>query len=320
LSDRYWITRTRDNLPDYLLSESPAEDTFPLIAQRMLDVAKACVLAGGGRIDTSVSDPVWTLPERSLLAGAQALANPARRETDASAARWIREQGGWATASTSVAANPPSGRGSSNTAIIADGRESNQRGLDEIWFQDPFYTTQRPTGPEQAWLRVDYSQPIEIRAVRFIEGDRFADLAGDGGFFVDPTVRVREGGVWRTLTERPSTLPVAIVPFQVFTFLLTQPAMVTAIEITGVQGGTSRFVTCSELDALRASAPVLVGGPPCTGLDINGDRSLDLSDVYALHAEPSDVNADSVTDERDRLLVSSLVRASERLRLLREPR
>lgn len=318
LSDRYWITRTRDNLPDYLPLESPAEDTFPLMAQRMLEVAKTCVLAGGGSIDTSVSDPVWTLPEQNVPVGARALANPVRRETDASAARWIREQGGWATASSSVAASPPSGRGSSNTAVLADGRESNQRGLDEIWFQDPFYTTQRPAGPEQAWLRVDYSQPIEIRGVRFIEGDRFADLVGDGGFFVDPIVRVREGGVWRTLTERASTLPAADVPFQVFTFVLTQPAMVTAIEVSGVQGGTSRFVTCSELDALRANAAIFVGGPRCTGLDVTNDRALDLADVYSLHDAPTDANADGLGDERDRVLVLSVLRAGERKGLLRD--
>jgi hypothetical protein len=189
--------------------------------------------------------------------------------------------------------------------------------LDEIWFQDPFYTTQRPAGPEQAWLRVDYSQPIEIRGMRFIEGDRFADLVGDGGFFVDPIVRVREGGVWRTLTERASTLPAADVPFQVFTFVLTQPAMVTAIEVSGVQGGTSRFVTCSELDALRAHAAILSGGPRCTGLDVTSDRGLNLSDVYALHAEPADANADGLADDRDRIVVLSLVRAGELKRLLR---
>jgi hypothetical protein len=52
-------------------------------------------------------------------------------------------------------------------------------------------------------------------------------------------------------------------------------------------------------------------------LDVTSDRGLNLSDVYALHAEPADANADGLADDRDRIVVLSLVRAGELKRLLR---
>ncbi len=316
LSDAYWISRTRDAMPDYTPSDPTAEDTFTLIAQRMADLARTNVLASGGSIDGTVPDPVWTLAPTATPASLRLFANPAHREALASATRHVRNQGGSATPTSSVVSSPPPSRGSSNVAVLADVRESNQQGFDEIWFQDPFYTTQRPSPPASATLRVEYSMPVEVSAIRFIEGNQFNESNAVGGYFIDPTLRVRIGTTWTAIATATSEATNPLTPFQVVTYRLPAPATITGIEISGTQGGTHQFVTCAEFDALRASVPAIANAPHCTGLDVTQDRQLDLSDIYAWHGANTDVNADGVSDERDYTMLIGVARATERKAML----
>jgi hypothetical protein len=60
LSDRYNIHRTRETLPDYLPDDPKAEDTFAMMAERMLPVVERTVIeaggsAEGGELDTPSS-------------------------------------------------------------------------------------------------------------------------------------------------------------------------------------------------------------------------------------------------------------------------
>lgn len=317
LSDAYWISRTRDALPDYTPNDPTAEDTFTMMAQRMVDLARANVLACGGVIDGSAQDPVWTLAPTATPSSLRLFANPAHRETLASATRYVRSQGWGVTTTSSVVSNPPAGRGSSTIAVIADGRESNQQGVDETWFQDPFYTTQRPTPPATATLRVEHSFPVEVSAIRFIEGDRFSDATSNGGYFIDPVLRVRIGSTWTPIAAVAVQAFDPLSPFQVLTYRLPAPITITGIEISGTQGGVNQFVTCAEFDALRAVVPAEAGGPRCTGLDVTQDRQLDLSDLYAWHEAGGDVNVDGLSDERDYAMLVGILRSGERKSMLR---
>ena len=49
LSDRYRISRTRDNLPDHLPEDANAEDTFTHMAERMLPLIAQTIEMVGGR-------------------------------------------------------------------------------------------------------------------------------------------------------------------------------------------------------------------------------------------------------------------------------
>lgn len=316
INDAYWISRTRDAMPDYTPGDPTAEDTFTLMAERMAGLAKANVLASGGTIDGTLPDPVWTLAPTATPAALRLFANPAHRETLASATRHVRSQGGFATPTSSVVSSPPPSRGSSNVAVIADVRESNQVGFDEVWFQDPFYTTQRPSPSASATLRVEYTTPVEVSAIRFIEGDQFNDANSIGGYFIDPALRVRIGTTWTPIAVATSEAPDPLTPFQVLTYRLPAPMTITGIEISGTQGGTHQFVTCAEFDALRASVPAVTGGPRCTGLDVTQDRQLDLADIYAWHELGGDVNVDGISDQRDCTMLTGIVRSGERNAML----
>jgi hypothetical protein len=58
LSDRYRIHRTRPTMPDYLPDDSRAQDTFSMMAERMLPLVEQTITESGG----SVEGDVWTLP------------------------------------------------------------------------------------------------------------------------------------------------------------------------------------------------------------------------------------------------------------------
>jgi hypothetical protein len=68
-ADRYTAEPTRNNLPDYLPADPQAEDTFSLMAQRMLPLIDSAVIAAGGAVEAPNNR--WLLPAIVPLGGAQ---------------------------------------------------------------------------------------------------------------------------------------------------------------------------------------------------------------------------------------------------------
>lgn len=169
-SDRYWINRTRDNMPDYLLADPDAEDTFTMLADRMLTIIDMTIQDAGGTVDANSNQ--WLLP---LAGSASALEqNPLYLEIQRSANNRVRELGGTVTPESSVPV-------SSYIEKMADGFEHNFAG--EEWWPtgDPwFYSTSRGgnySGEIQT-LSVTYDREVEVSVIRYIEGDGVSAAAG----------------------------------------------------------------------------------------------------------------------------------------------
>jgi hypothetical protein len=253
-SDRYSVHTTRINLPDYLPNDPQADDTFAMMANRMLPLVDEVVIDGGGRVDQGK----WVLPP--AITTGQVEFNPGQREWRRSANCRVPAQGGWVLASSSAPQGPPvMPTGSSDPAYFANGYEADFTGRD---FQDVrrwAYTTEGSGLPlgVPITLQVLYDHPVQVWAVRFIEGDHILTGAGTGGWFDSATVQVLVGGVWQTPTVTPSEPLDAAKPYQIIDYVLGTPVVATGIRITGLAGGTAGFVTCEELDAMSGPVPLL---------------------------------------------------------------
>lgn len=310
LSDRYNAARTRDALPDHLPLDPDAEDTFSLLAQRMLPMVERAILERGGLVDAPAGR--WLLPPSvgGAPRGGTGLTdvtpwNPLRAELDRSANNRVRLEGGTVTASASVASAPPGGYGFKQPAHFANGFEQDFRGIEPSNTLRRFYSSQNSALSEgdTITLTVEYDRPVEVAAVRFIEGDHFDDPAARGGYFLDAGVLVRVGGNW---IEPPGgVVPSAGLdparPFQVVDFALNQPLEATGVRLVGRVGGADGFVTCAELDALAPRVP-----PDAPGFDLNADGVLDYADLASHALLPADLDGDGDTDGAD---TAYLVRA-----------
>jgi hypothetical protein len=172
-SDRYWINRTRDNMPDYLPADSQAEDTFTMLADRMINIIDIAVEDAGGIVDYD-SDQ-WLMPPAGDIPTQDM--NPLTRLTQRSANVQVRLAGGTVTAESSVASG-------SNVEVMADGFEHDFSGAE--WWpsgEEWFYSTRLGSGHsgEVQTLSVTYDRRVEVSIVRYIEG------AGDsgGGYFTN---------------------------------------------------------------------------------------------------------------------------------------
>jgi hypothetical protein len=88
--DRYWIDRTRNNLPDYLPADPFAEDTLTMMAARMMPLIDAEVRRAGGQVDTQNNR--WILPPR--ITTKHLAYNPGAELQDRSANNRVRLAGG----------------------------------------------------------------------------------------------------------------------------------------------------------------------------------------------------------------------------------
>lgn len=303
-SDRFWISRTRDNLPDYLPNDPAAEDTLSLMADRMLEVTQRKILEAGGMVDADHG--LWLLPPANVPDTSW---NPTQREDARSANNLVRRSGGTVTPASSVPLGNPGGRGVPWIAAIADGIEGNFDGREENDTNASFYCsygTPIPPGTEVV-LTVTYDRDLQVSAVRFIGGDRYDDTTLQGGWFQNISVEVLQGGVWIQSTTTPSAPLASTAPFQLIDFTLAAPATARGVRIRGMPGGTSRFITCSELDAL------LVGAPPpiARTWDVNQDGQRSIEDLYAWYAAPRDLTGDGVADQRDQSYMQAALRWRE---------
>lgn len=300
-SDRFWISRTRDNLPDYLPHDAEAEDTFALMAERMLGIVDREVSTAGGR----TGPWFWVLPPAVVYEGESRLAGSAtHRLQRRSANNEVRARGGVVTAASSVAgANPPF-PGVSAAARFADGYEHDFAGAEDYYSRRAYYSTQGAALTEPVMLAVNYSLPIEAEVVRFIEGDHSAT----GGWFTDLAVELLVGGQWIAPAGAWSGPIDPLTPYQILDFALSAPiAGVTGVRIRGSAGGSTPFITCCELDVLTTLAPQRRGG-----FDLNGDGVVDVQDAYLFEYMPVDVNGDGAITDDDRWLLHAAVRCGER--------
>lgn len=319
-SDRFDIARTRDAMPDYLPADAAAHDTLSRMSERMIPIARREVLDAGGLVDAEWAGGArWMLP-RSVTSVAtpdvDALVwNPSWREHVRSTNFQVRSAGGSITPSSSLPPSTPQGTGVNWTGAFVDGIESAGAGLEENDLLISPYTTREnlPAPGVEVRLTVMYDRPVTIDAIRFVEGDHFygTGVQGHGGWF-DPSVslpvcEVFDGVAWSAPAGAYSDLFDSAHPFQIIDWVLQTPVQARGIRIRGLPGGTHRFVTCAELDALSPSA-----APLAPTYDLDADGRVDVEDLYQWGADPVDLNGDDSADEHDRAILAQIVRWMER--------
>jgi len=279
-SDRYWINRTRDNMPDYLPGDSGAEDTLTMLADRMLTMIDATVEDAGGTVDAN-SDQ-WLLPV--TYSGSALEQNPLYLEMQQSANNRVRELGGTVTAVSSVSA-------SSDVNLMADGFEHNFAG--EEWWptgSPMYYSTDKGGGHsgEIQTLSVTYDRAVEVSVIRYIEGPG----GSTGGYFTDANVQVQVNSVWQappgsvTASEGLNSGQ----DYQIIDYILSSPAQATGIQITGPVGGSKGFVTVLELDAMSTpptgNAPYVSITNPANGATFDEGNTITI-EAYAVDIDGS---------------------------------
>lgn len=252
LSDRYAIEPTRNNMPDYLPADPQAEDTFTLMAQRMMPIIDLAVAQAGGSI--SPGGKLWMLPHPPLAHPLNL--NPLRIDRLRSANHTVRDAGGQVTATSSAAASPwgpPWTYGAAAPWYFANGYETDDRGLDQQTGNRYFYSTQgagQAPGTVQTFT-VEYDRPVHVELVRFIEGDHFSGPVGArGGWFTTFDLHLRVSGQWVPAAATLSEPLDPARPFQVIDLRLPAPVWATGVRLSGPSGGLDGFVTCAEVDAV----------------------------------------------------------------------
>jgi hypothetical protein len=319
VSDNFWITRTRDDLPDYTPGPTfDGEDTFTLMARRMLPIIDREVVAAGGCAAVGPASPsgapagTWLLPPGGAGPGvshALALARSPSQQEFARSANWsVRLAGGSVTPSTDVPGAPEAGYGWASPGFIADGLESDARGLEEFGSPRGYCSTQRAGGNTPAtpqFFTVTYDRPVQVHTIRFIGGRTFQSGSVQGGWYESVTPQVLVGGEWQTpaLALLP---PASTSSFAIQDFVLAAPVFATGVRVVGLPGGQDAFVTCMELDAL-APPP----DPMSPTFDLSGDGRRSIDDLYAWHAQPVDLDADGTPSAADLDYLERAVRFNE---------
>lgn len=290
LSDLYDIDSRRDNMPDYVPQHAGAEDTFSMMAARMMPLVRANVMNAGG----VARDGEWVLPPRR--AGGEVGLNPLTAAMMRSANNRVRAEGGVVTASASAVGAPPVGRGVSSPAAFADGRESNFEGAEEADSQRWYYSSEG-SGAAVVEMTVLYDRPVEASIVRVMEGDHFASGGGAQGY----AAMLRVDGAW-VVANGTWTTGLTTGPFQILDLVLQEAADVTGVRITASCPGG--FVTCAEVDVIAgettATAP---------SFDHDSNQRLNIDDLYTFEAAPSDLDGDSAVGATDRRYMLSALRA-----------
>lgn len=298
LSNRYWITRTRDSMPDFLPSDPEAEDLLTALSQRMLDGVDDAVSMNAG-IANATGWLIPPQPEPDVLHD-----NPWFNECARSTNNAIRTDGGSVTGTHSLASTPIIGEGFPSPTWFVNGREH------EPWGHEPstnasryFWTKGAAPDPQgRVSLTATYSEPVKFSTIRFIEGDHFSD----GGWFESISAEARINATWVPLNVTQAATLDPNVPFQVIDLVLDAEVIADAIRITGLAGGSARYITASELDAF--SSPIT---RELVTWDINNDGVVDVDDLYDLNDHPADINGDGVIDAADAAELEKAVRWRE---------
>ncbi|MFZ4428756.1 MAG: ADP-ribosylglycohydrolase family protein [Phycisphaerales bacterium] len=302
LATTYRWSVTRDALVDYVDGPGEAEDTFSLMAERMLPLVEQTIIEAGGLVDPQT--------ERWLVSPAPAGdwldRSPTHREWMASANGRVLAAGGVLSATSNAIGSPPTGAGLSTPSAFANGLEHDFGGREEIDQQRRYFSSFGSPATGEVILTVIYDRPVTAARLRFIEGDHFASPSMTGGWTESPTFEARVDGAWTALSGDWSELPDAAVPFQRLDWVLDVPATVTGVRWRGAPGGTHRFVTCSELDVIDA-----ISAPRLPSFDIDDNGVVHSDDLHAWHANPADLDGDGAVTASDLQLLMTAVRWRE---------
>ncbi|MBC7783466.1 MAG: ADP-ribosylglycohydrolase family protein [Burkholderiales bacterium] len=251
------------NMPDYVPGTTGVEDTFTLLAQRILSIVDQSVVQAGGTVDSG--NNTWTIPK--LAAGGELSLSPTQQLMDLSANNVVRRDGGSVEVSTSVTGQSPASL--AKLQLIGDGFETDYRGLDyNPGSKDgQWYSTQSPLNNNavEQWLAIVYSVPITADVVRFIEADTETSA---GGYFSTIRLELLIGGLWVAApagTSISETLDPAR-PFQILDFQLPAAMLFNGMRVIGLPGGANVAVSAAELDAFLVPEPtgiaaiILLGG------------------------------------------------------------
>ncbi|MFG0312770.1 MAG: ADP-ribosylglycohydrolase family protein [Phycisphaerales bacterium] len=298
LSDRYWISRTRDAMPDYLPSDPEAEDLLSALSLRMLARVDDTVRMNAGIANSTG----WLIPQQPA---ADVLHdNPWFNECVRSMNNAIVWGGGTVLGAHSLSGIPIRGDGLPSATWFVNGREHEARGLEPTTANSEYFWT-RGVAPDplgRVSLSATYSAPVEVHTVRFVEGDHFED----GGWFESITASARVNGSWVPLDTTQSIALNPLVPFQIIDLVLGEPVVADSIRISGIAGGSERFITASELDAFS---------PPTTRelvtWDINNDGVVNIDDLHDFDGQPADIDGDGDADSADYAELERAVRWRE---------
>jgi len=140
----------------------------------------------------------------------------------------------------------PTGGGNPDPEVIRDGdkppvgtRDSNRQ----------FDTVSADRSPED-WMGYEYTTDLLFGQVVFQEGKNFRD----GGFFLDVTVQVRQGGTWVEAPGVMITPAYAVddgIHFNTYVFDF-DPVAGDAIRVYGTPGGEKQFISVGELEVFSA--------------------------------------------------------------------
>jgi hypothetical protein len=247
-------------LVDYLPADSGAQDSFDLIAQRMLGIIDQVVAANGGTVDLVNNQWIITLQDTT----SPLLLSPTDQRMRRSANMTMKLAGQAITATSSVTAGV-----SLAPSRFADGVEHDFTGREMASSEGQAYSTKRSSTDDiEHIFALEYATPVTIDGVRFIEGDHF----DDGGWFDTISVEVLVAGSWASVAATPSAALDETAPFQIIDFELASAMEVVGIRLRGMPGGTGNYVTIAELDGLLAT---LMG-------DANGDGVVDAADYITV--------------------------------------
>jgi hypothetical protein len=227
ISDRYHILRTRDDLPDYLLTDLRAEDTYEMMAARMIPLIEAEIIAAGGE----VKEDSWVLPSPEPASAAE---NPYQVLFQQSNNNQLRLADGTITAS--VDGN------SDGTEALVDGLEFDFSGR-EI-FEIPSGLRIKPQG-EPIEIEVNYDRPLTVKTIRLVEGG--------GSGFTDIRVELLLDSEWvpAQFDSTLSSSPDAKVSYEILDFVLIEAETVSGLKIIGQPPETGPDLLFLELDSLN---------------------------------------------------------------------
>lgn len=226
-SDRYKSSRTRDALPDHLPDDRQAEDTFAMMAERMLPIIDAVIIDAGGQVEANT----WVLPAVDADPATQ---NPLSQLTLSSANNRILSAGG------EIVTRVGTGASQSRTRVIADGAEHNYTGMD----------VRRPPRAFRAVPR-DGSVEVEVMYDRLVDATLVRLIEGDPGLFSTLSLELYAEGQWVPAPDQTvvAAQPDPNIPYQQFDLVLPERMSVMGVRVTGlVDSGPLGDVMIHELD------------------------------------------------------------------------
>ncbi|NCF65187.1 MAG: hypothetical protein GWP61_04385 [Chloroflexi bacterium] len=227
LSDRYHILRTRDDLPDYLPTDLQAEDTYELMAARMMPLVEANIIAAGGQVEQDS----WALPSPIPPSVEQ---NPYQAITQQSNNNQMRLAESAITASVNG--------NSEGAEILVDGLEFDYSGR-EI-FDIPSGLRIKPKG-EPIEIEVIYDDPVTLQAIRLVEG------GGSGFSSVQAELLLDLEWVPAQFDSTLSSIPDPKVPYEILDFVLMEAETATGFKIIGQPRESGPELVLLELDSLN---------------------------------------------------------------------